>query len=47
MSTDIIHWTDIGDGSSKKNFQLDALQIYLAISLPFMLATFGVWYCFH
>ena len=47
MSTDIVHWDTGNDGKSVKNFQLGALQIYLAISLPFMLATFGIWYGFH
>ena len=47
MSTDIVHWDTGNDGKSVKNFQLGALQIYLATSLPFMLATFGIWYGFH
>ena len=47
MSTDIIHWHQVDDGKSEKTFQLSALRTYLAISLPFMLVTFSVWYGFH
>ena len=46
MSTDIVHW-DQTNGISSKVFQLGALQVYLAVSLPLMLVTFGVWYVFR
>ncbi|KAL8693617.1 MAG: hypothetical protein Q9218_001575 [Villophora microphyllina] len=38
MSTDIVHWSD-GD----KKFQPGALHIYLALCVPFMVATFLIW----
>jgi len=47
MSTDIVHWPDNGHGGYEKDFKPDALKTYLAISAPFMVATFGVWYMFH
>lgn len=47
MSTDIIHWKDAGNGNSKKEFQFGALKVYMAISLPIMTVTFGIWYGFH
>lgn len=43
MSTDIVHW-DQSNGISSEVFQLGALEVYLAVSLPLMLVTFGVWY---
>ena len=45
MSTDIVHWNQT-NGISSKVFQLGALQVYLAVSVPLMLVTFGVWYVF-
>ena len=45
MSTDIVHW-DQTNGISSKVFQSGALKVYLAVSLPLMLVTFGVWYIF-
>ncbi|KAI4184655.1 MAG: hypothetical protein L6R41_004600 [Letrouitia leprolyta] len=36
MSTDIVHWTD----DNKKTYQSGALQIYLALCIPFMVITF-------
>ena len=42
MSTDIIHWNN-----GRKYYQAGALHIYLAICLPFMAATFAVWWTFH
>lgn len=45
MSTDIVHWNQT-NGSSSEVFQLGALKVYLAVSLPLMLVTFGVWYIF-
>lgn len=39
MSTDIVHWQD-----SKKIVQLGAIVIYLELTLPLMLVTFGAWY---
>ena len=45
MSTDIIHFSkDPNSGSSVKIFQLGALQLYLAITIPFMVVTFVAWY---
>ena len=45
MSTDIVHWNQT-NGVSSEIFQLGALKVYLAVSLPLMLVTFGVWYVF-
>lgn len=45
MSTDIVHW-DHTNGVSSKVFQSGALKVYLAVSLPLMFVTFGVWYVF-
>ena len=45
MSTDIVHW-DQTNGISSQVFQLGALKVYLAVSLPLMLVTFVVWYVF-
>ncbi|KAL9632499.1 MAG: hypothetical protein Q9164_005280 [Protoblastenia rupestris] len=42
MSTDIVHWKD-----GRRDFQSGALQIYLAVSLPFMVVTIGVWKAFQ
>jgi hypothetical protein len=45
MSTDIIHFNrDPESGSSVKIFQLGALQLYLTITVPFMVVTFIAWY---
>jgi hypothetical protein len=44
MSTDIIQFQKTETGKSKEIFQLGALQIYLAITVPMMLITFGSWY---
>jgi hypothetical protein len=45
MSTDIVHFvTDPTSGNNVKVFQLGALQVYLAITIPLMVATFIAWY---
>jgi hypothetical protein len=44
MSTDIVQYQVAADGKSQEIFQLGALQLYLAITLPMMLLTFGAWY---
>jgi hypothetical protein len=44
MSTDIIQFQITETGKSQEVFQLGALQIYLAITVPMMLATFASWY---
>ncbi|KIM97239.1 hypothetical protein OIDMADRAFT_130241 [Oidiodendron maius Zn] len=44
MSTDIIQYQVSADGKSQEVFQLGALQLYLAITLPMMLLTFASWY---
>lgn len=44
MSTDIVHWNKSGNA---KTYRSSALRVYLAISLPFMVVTFAVWYGFH
>lgn len=38
MSTDILQFSN-----NQEEFSLRALQIYLAITLPFMAVTFGAW----
>jgi ABC-type amino acid transport system permease subunit len=38
MSTDIVHVTN-----NKEDFSFRALQIYLAVTIPFMALTFGAW----
>ena len=38
MSTDILQFTN-----NKEDFSLRALQIYLAVTVPFMALTFGAW----
>ena len=38
MSTDIVHVT-----KNKEDFSIRALQIYLAVTIPFMVLTFGAW----
>lgn len=38
MSTDIVHWD-----KDQRTFQAGALQVYLAVCVPFMAATFVVW----
>jgi ABC-type amino acid transport system permease subunit len=38
MSTDIVHFTN-----NKEDFSFRALQIYLAVTIPFMALTFGAW----
>ena len=47
MSTDIVSWHETGDHSFKKVFQLEALQIYLAISLPLIAITLFLSYAFY
>lgn len=42
MSTDIVHWTN-----DKKRYESGALQVYLAICVPFMATTFIVWAVFQ
>ena len=42
MSTDIIQFQSVQQ--SGKIFQLGALQLYLAITIPLMLITFGAWF---
>ena len=44
MSTDIVQYQVAADGTSHEIFQLGALQLYLAITLPMMLLTFASWY---
>jgi hypothetical protein len=43
MSTDIIKF-QASPEKTGKIFQLEALQIYLAITVPFMVFTFSAWY---
>ena len=45
MSTDIVHWNS--PQSEERTYHSSALRVYFAISLPFMLVTFVVWYVFH
>ena len=42
MSTDIVHWK-----SGQRDFQVEALTVYLYLSLPFMLLTFATWAIFQ
>ena len=44
MSTDIVHWNTRSDA---RTYHSSALRVYFAISLPFMVVTFVVWYTFH
>jgi len=44
MSTDIVHFDSTSMGKSGKNFQLGALQLYFAISIPLMATTLLAWY---
>jgi len=44
MSTDIVQYQVDSSGNSQEVFQRGALQLYLAITLPMMLVTFGSWY---
>jgi hypothetical protein len=44
MSTDIVQYQVGVDGNSYEIFQLGALQLYLAITLPMMFLTFAAWY---
>jgi hypothetical protein len=45
MSTDIVHFVmDPTSGNNVKVFQLGALKVYLAITVPLMVATFIAWY---
>ncbi len=44
MSTDIIVTKSAGRGKSVQAVQLDALRLYVAISLPLMLVTFAAWW---
>ena len=47
MSTDIVHWDTGTDGRSERKFSMDALGVYLASTLPLMVATFACWYGVH
>jgi nitrate reductase NapE component len=44
MSTDIVRFQTGNDGQTQKVFQLDALQLFLAICLPMMAVVFVAWY---
>jgi hypothetical protein len=44
MSTDIIRFQRGEDGQTQKMFELDALQLFLAICLPMMAVVFAAWY---
>ncbi|EHL03833.1 hypothetical protein M7I_0023 [Glarea lozoyensis 74030] len=44
MSTDIVQYKISDNGKSQEIFQLGALQLYLAITLPLMFITFASWY---
>ncbi|KAH7305646.1 hypothetical protein BKA65DRAFT_520672 [Rhexocercosporidium sp. MPI-PUGE-AT-0058] len=44
MSTDIVKYQKSENGKSQEVFQLGALQLYLAITLPLMFLTFASWY---
>jgi hypothetical protein len=44
MSTDIVTFQTGTDGQTQKVFQLDALQLFLAICLPMMVVVFVAWY---
>ena len=45
MSTDIIHFE--GKAGQNQKFKVDALKLYVKITIPFMFATFLVWAAFH
>ena len=47
MSTDIVRFEVANDGQTQKLFQLDALQLFLAISLPMTVVVFVGWYAVH
>jgi hypothetical protein len=44
MSTDIVRFQLGNDGETQKLFQVDALQLFLAICLPLMVVVFVAWY---
>jgi TRAP-type C4-dicarboxylate transport system permease large subunit len=44
MSTDIVQYQLTDAGKSEEIFQLGALQLYMAITVPLMVITFGAWY---
>lgn len=44
MSTDIIRFEKDNAGKSSKIFQLGAIQLYLAITLPLTFLVFVAWY---
>jgi len=51
MSTDIVRYQKSDSGLSEKIFQLDALQLFLEVTLPLMAVTFvgsyGVYWWVH
>lgn len=44
MSTDIISFQTDSEGKSQEVFRSDALRVFIAISLPLMVASFVAWY---
>ena len=44
MSTDIIQFQLSSSGESQKIFQLDAVQLYLAVTIPLTFLVFVSWY---
>jgi hypothetical protein len=44
MSTDIVHFDSTATHGSEKVVSLEAIQLYMAITLPLMLMTFACWY---
>lgn len=47
MSTDIVHWQAPEPGDLKKVVSLDAIKIFLAITIPCMILTFIGAYGFY
>jgi hypothetical protein len=43
MSTDIIKWQFNAEGQTQRVYQSEALNLYLVITIPMMLVTFGAW----
>jgi hypothetical protein len=43
MSTDIVTWQTDSGGQTQRVYQSGALGLYLAITIPMMVVTFGAW----
>ena len=47
MSTDIVRWEADATMTPRKVFSMEALILFMAISVPLVVVTFMNWYCVY